>query len=390
MEGSSWHAYRRGWATARKHLPDVDIAAAGGWKNAITLKTVYQQADEDLRRDANLLRRTGRPTWSLESWHERCNYSGAEVCGPNQLMTLLIRSSLTSLAAAIGLSGIACAQASPTQAPSGQGIEASVAECATPAPAWLWCDDFEQDRLDSYFEYDAANGSFTLAGEIGLGGSAAMRARWMAGQVNAGALRLAVGRSPDSYRKSVSADATDLREVYWRLYLRNEPGWVGGGGYKLSRATVFHSPENWGQAMIAHVWSSDGSGDRLVIDPASGTDREGRPRTTVYNDFANLRWLGSVRSRTAVFAGAEIGKWHCIEAYVALNDPGRENGSFRLWIDNRLEAEKTDLNWVGAYQDYGLNGVFIENYWNDGSPAAQERYIDNFVVSSERIGCAPH
>lgn len=47
MDGSSWHAYRRAWATARKHLPDVDVAAAGGWKNAITLKTVYQQADPE-------------------------------------------------------------------------------------------------------------------------------------------------------------------------------------------------------------------------------------------------------------------------------------------------------------------------------------------------------
>ena len=30
QEGSLWHAYRRKWATERKHLPDVDVAAAGG------------------------------------------------------------------------------------------------------------------------------------------------------------------------------------------------------------------------------------------------------------------------------------------------------------------------------------------------------------------------
>jgi hypothetical protein len=30
MNGSLWHAFRRGWVTARKHLPDVDVAAAGG------------------------------------------------------------------------------------------------------------------------------------------------------------------------------------------------------------------------------------------------------------------------------------------------------------------------------------------------------------------------
>lgn len=45
QEGSLWHAYRRKWATERRHLPDVDVAAAGGWKTVTTLKTAYQQAD---------------------------------------------------------------------------------------------------------------------------------------------------------------------------------------------------------------------------------------------------------------------------------------------------------------------------------------------------------
>ena len=44
-DGSLWHAYRRKWATERKHLPDVDVAAAGGWSDTTTLKQVYQQAD---------------------------------------------------------------------------------------------------------------------------------------------------------------------------------------------------------------------------------------------------------------------------------------------------------------------------------------------------------
>lgn len=44
--GSGWHAFRRGWASARKHLPDVDVAAAGGWKDTVTLKRCYQHADQ--------------------------------------------------------------------------------------------------------------------------------------------------------------------------------------------------------------------------------------------------------------------------------------------------------------------------------------------------------
>jgi hypothetical protein len=40
-----FHSLRRAWATARKHLPDVDVAAAGGWKSLEALKQSYQQAD---------------------------------------------------------------------------------------------------------------------------------------------------------------------------------------------------------------------------------------------------------------------------------------------------------------------------------------------------------
>ena len=47
LDGSLWHAYRRKWATERKHLPDADVAAAGGWANPNTLRLVYQQADQE-------------------------------------------------------------------------------------------------------------------------------------------------------------------------------------------------------------------------------------------------------------------------------------------------------------------------------------------------------
>ena len=47
LNGSLWHAYRRKWVTERKHMPDVDVAAAGGWKSTHTLKLAYQQADRE-------------------------------------------------------------------------------------------------------------------------------------------------------------------------------------------------------------------------------------------------------------------------------------------------------------------------------------------------------
>lgn len=40
-----WHALRRGWATARKHLPLKDVMEVGGWTDTATLAEVYQQPD---------------------------------------------------------------------------------------------------------------------------------------------------------------------------------------------------------------------------------------------------------------------------------------------------------------------------------------------------------
>jgi hypothetical protein len=45
IEGRDFHPYRRKWVTERKHLPDVDVAAAGGWKTVRTLQARYQEAD---------------------------------------------------------------------------------------------------------------------------------------------------------------------------------------------------------------------------------------------------------------------------------------------------------------------------------------------------------
>lgn len=45
LKGGVFHPYRRLWATERKHLPDADVAAAGGWKDTRALQLSHQQAD---------------------------------------------------------------------------------------------------------------------------------------------------------------------------------------------------------------------------------------------------------------------------------------------------------------------------------------------------------
>jgi site-specific recombinase XerD len=47
--GGAWHSFRRKWASERKHHPQADVLAAGGWspKSAAILTECYQFADDD-------------------------------------------------------------------------------------------------------------------------------------------------------------------------------------------------------------------------------------------------------------------------------------------------------------------------------------------------------
>ena len=266
------------------------------------------------------------------------------------------------------------------------GSPGPVAECATPRAAWIWCDDFDVDRLSSYFERSSAGGAFARVSGVGRGGSFGMRATYQPGIPDAGNLKLAFGATPTAYFRPVDAGVAKNRDVYWRVYVRTQTGWNGQGPGKLSRAMVL-ATSSWAQAAIGHVWTP-GTAPYLQIDPVRGTDASGVLRTTTYNDFANFTWLGALSGTTPLFSAGNANVWFCVEAHMRLNDPGVSNGIEELWVDGRLEARRADLNWLGSYSNYGINAIFFENYWNaPGSPVAQSRFLDNIVVSTERIGC---
>lgn len=261
-------------------------------------------------------------------------------------------------------------------------------------PDWIWCDDFESDTTLSsmYFEYGSDQGDFIRMNSVGFDSSTGMRALWQSGEVGAGNLHFSFGRSPIAGSSRIRS-TEDFDEIYWRMYVRTQPGWKELNGSspsaKLSRAFIFGN-SSWGQAMIAHVWTSDNNPYPLAIDPASGIDANDNLATTRYNDFANFSWLGLRHGTTPLFSSANADQWFCVEAHVKLNTPGQSDGIFELWVNDNLEASRNDLDWVGNWSGYGINAVYFENHWNAGSPITQERYFDNIVISTQRIGCNPN
>jgi hypothetical protein len=258
-------------------------------------------------------------------------------------------------------------------------------------PEWIFCDDFEVEApmvgVGRYFEYQDDGGDFARMAAVGYGDSFGMRVKWEPGEVGAGSLLLSFGRNPNNYmNKAKIRPGEDFREIYYRMYLKMEEGWVGNPA-KLSRASIFPSSSDWSQAMIAHIWG--GRDNVLAIDPVRCVDQSNNVKCRGYNDFTQMDWIGLTHGTTQIFDTSNSGKWFCIEAHVKLNDPGQSNGIQEFWIDGNLEARRDNLDFVRSYTDYAINAVFFENYWNQGSGRAQERYFDNIVVSTEPIGCLP-
>lgn len=271
-------------------------------------------------------------------------------------------------------------------------VVASVPLCAaelecrdwqTMHPAWIWCDDFESDSAlaRDYFEVNRSTGQFGVSGESPFGGAGSLKVVYLPGVDEAGNVKLGFGRSPVSTRLETDRD---FDEIYWRFYARTAEDWVGNPR-KMTRATIFSS-SNRAQAAIAHLWEDSATGQGLGLDPATGVVGD-QVVTTKYNDFDNLRWLGKRNGPTAIFSPDNRGRWFCIEVRMKLNTPGTSDGVFAYWVDGSLEAEMTGLNWRGGYTGYGINAVMLENYVNGGFDRTQVRYFDNFIVSTDRIGC---
>lgn len=241
-------------------------------------------------------------------------------------------------------------------------------------PAVIWYDDFDED-----LRYGEESGPLVDAEAFGGVGQSKLQ-RYPKGSRGEGGCKVFFGDSPTG--NPIVKRGRKYTDVYWRLYVKHQAGWQGGGPAKLSRATSLAS-SNWTQAMIAHVWSS---GETLTLDPASGV-RGGRVATERYNDFPNLRWLGNKpAAELQLFSKSESGWWVCVEARAKLNAPGERDGVNQLWLDGRLEAERTGLDWMGSYTGHGINAVFLEAYWNEGSPVEQSRWLDHFVISADPIG----
>ena len=74
-------------------------------------------------------------------------------------------------------------------------------------------------------------------------------------------------------------------------------------------------------------------------------------------------------------------QWDKVKLYVRLNTPNAANGIVRLWINDVLKVEHTNVD-IRAGSNYGLNKLNLSSYATQSSPTNGVQWWDNFMLSS--------
>ncbi|MHC4535712.1 MAG: polysaccharide lyase, partial [Planctomycetota bacterium] len=83
----------------------------------------------------------------------------------------------------------------------------------------------------------------------------------------------------------------------------------------------------------------------------------------------------------------ENNRWYCIEQYVRMNTPEKNDGILRGWVDGKLAFEKTDVR-MRDVPDLKIEFIWINIYHGGtwASDSDDHLFIDNVVIAKRYIG----
>lgn len=173
---------------------------------------------------------------------------------------------------------------------------------------------------------------------------------------------------------------TPHESLYLRYYVRFEPGFYFMRGGKLpglcggTANTGGHKPNGEDGWSARIMWRPNGRIVQYVYYPDQASE---------YGDDFN--WDMGGKTRTFI-----PGKWQCVETYVQLNDPGKNNGIIRSWLDGEpaLDVENIRFRITPSLK---IDKMYFDTFFggNDDSWASiqdEKTWFDNFVISESYVG----
>ena len=175
-------------------------------------------------------------------------------------------------------------------------------------------------------------------------------------------------------------------EVYVRYYRLFPEGWEWPKGYgphdTIVVAGSYGVPTDTDLSVYLDFWKT---GDTFVR-VATARQKWG------YGGYSQvLRKHGGVANRVVYNVSkadkVKLGKWHCVEYYAKLSEPGKENGRLKLWVNGKLVSDLGGLPLVDE-QHGGIlfNRWMLGPYFHGGSHKEQWNYLDSLVISTKYIG----
>ncbi len=247
--------------------------------------------------------------------------------------------------------------------------------CATSAV--IFCENFEQGNLSQWEDgYNPALHSITSVSTNVYQGRMALEVTYPAGSDGGWLTRWFM---------------PGYEDVYARLYVKFEAGWQCG----QNCSKIFGLYGN----RIDNQWSGFG---KAGIRP-TGTDffitmlvtlnwyRQPDPGEVIfYSYFPEMlqapdgMFWGNHFFQNDPREALQPRRWYCLELQIKANNPGFRDGLQRMWIDGMFKGEVSNMRWRDT-TDVRINAFQLT--FSGAVPVTEHVWIDNIVVSTQRIGC---
>ncbi len=128
-----------------------------------------------------------------------------------------------------------------------------------------------------------------------------------------------------------------------------------------------------------------GSATPHAVAGGNGPQNQATPSGAGYYSIGAPNYANGTNWDSAV-ANFRNDTWHRVEAYVAMNTVSggipQANGVIRYWVDGALVMERTNVYLRTAqFATQKFNQLVLGPYIGNGSPVAQDLWIDNLVVA---------
>jgi hypothetical protein len=269
-------------------------------------------------------------------------------------------------------------------------------ECFHPPSGTIFCEDFEgKNPKGNFNDYDGnSNTENKIVVRVGPAGDASNRA-----------IRLRVPKGQGGTSDLIKLLPQAYDKLYARWYLQYEIGFN------------FAAP-NHGSGLAAGSRDFVGvSGNRPNGNEFAGFYVQYQHNTAVPYAYSYYRGMyqdcpgaGScfgdslpcvydsggtyctkLQHRPAVVLPTfRAGEWYCVEEMVDMGAPSSTgvapNGHLTLWLNGQLIGDFQDL-WLRTTPDLKLQNLWLSLFHHDATHSIAGEFIDNVVVSTQRIGC---